>query len=73
MMSNVAKSFAILIISLNIPNNYLDSPTKLLSDLYLIKFFNASDCCSDVVQIDEGMDDPNEFCVGLTRYYFSEF
>jgi len=38
MMSNVAKSFDILAINLNIPYNYFNRPTKLFSNLYLAKF-----------------------------------
>jgi len=42
MMSNAAKSFDVLVISLSVLRNYFDNPTKLFSDLYLAKFFNTS-------------------------------
>jgi len=40
MMSNVTKSFDIVITNLNV-YNYIDSPKKF-SDLYLAKFLNIS-------------------------------
>jgi len=42
MMSNVAKSFDIVATNLSVLHNYSDSPTKLFSDLYSVKFLNAS-------------------------------
>jgi len=43
MMSNAAKSFNILITTnLSVLYNYFNNSTKLFSDLYLAKFFNAS-------------------------------
>jgi len=42
MMSNAAKSFDILTSSLSVLHNYFDSPTKLFSDLYLVKFLDTS-------------------------------
>jgi len=41
-MSNAAKSFDILIISLNILYNYFGPQIKLSLDLYLAKFLNTS-------------------------------
>jgi len=42
MMSNAAKSFNILITTnLSVLYNYFNNSTKLFSDLYLAKFFNA--------------------------------
>jgi len=41
-MSNVAKNFYILVISLNVLHIYFDAPTKLFSDLYLAKFLDTS-------------------------------
>jgi len=41
MTSNAEKSLNIIAITLSIPYNYFD-PTKLFSDLYLIKFLNTS-------------------------------
>ena len=38
-MSNAAKSFDILVISLNILYNYFNDLTKLFSNLYIDKFF----------------------------------
>jgi len=42
MMSNVAKSLDIVATNLSVLHNYSDSLTKLFSDLYSVKFFNAS-------------------------------
>jgi len=42
-MSNVTKSFDILVISLNVLHNYFDSLTKLFSDLlskFLYRYFD---------------------------------
>jgi len=38
----LAKSFDIPVTSLSVLYNYFDSPTKLFSNLYPIKFFNIS-------------------------------
>jgi len=38
MMSNTAKSFDVLTISLSVLHNYFNDPTKLFLNLYLIKF-----------------------------------
>jgi len=40
-MSNVAKSFGILAISLSVIYNYFDGLTKLFLDLYLAKFLDT--------------------------------
>jgi len=42
MMGNTAKSFNILVISLNVLHNYFNNPTNLFSDLYLVKFLDTS-------------------------------
>jgi len=48
-ISNAAKNFDILAISLNILHNYFDSSIKLFSNLYLPKFIEISvkffPCC----------------------------
>jgi len=44
-MSNVAKSFDILVTSLRVLYNYFDSSTKLFLDLYLAKFLYISAVC----------------------------
>jgi len=41
-MSNAAKNFDILAISLSILHNYFDSSIKLFQDLYLAKFLDIS-------------------------------
>jgi len=41
-MNNASKSFNILAISLNVLHNYFNGPTKLVLDLYLIKFLYIS-------------------------------
>ena len=38
MMDNIAKSFNILVNSLNVLHNYFDSPTKLFSKLFLSSY-----------------------------------
>jgi len=47
-ISNAAKNFYILAISLNVLHNYFDSSIKLFSDLYLVKFLeqNHSSACN---------------------------
>jgi len=42
MMSNAAKNFIILAISLKILHDYFDDPTKLFLDMYVTKFLAAS-------------------------------
>jgi len=42
MMSNAAKSFDILGISLSVLHNHFNNPTKLFSNLYLAKFLDTS-------------------------------
>jgi len=39
---DITKSFDILTISLSVLHNYFDGPTKLFSDLYLVKFLDTS-------------------------------
>jgi len=41
MMSNAAKNFDILAISLNILHNYFDSSLKLFSSYFLVKFLDT--------------------------------
>ena len=41
-MRNIAKSFDILAISLNILHNYFDGPIKLFLDAYPAKFLDIS-------------------------------
>jgi len=40
MTSNAAKNFDILTTNLSVLHNYLNDPTKLFSDLYLVKFLD---------------------------------
>jgi len=42
MINDTVISFDIIAISLSDLRNYFDSPTKLFSDLYLVKFLNTS-------------------------------
>jgi len=42
MMSNAAKSLDILATSLSILYNYFNGPTKLILNLYLVKFLDTS-------------------------------
>jgi len=42
MINNTVISFDIIATSLSDLRNYFDSPTKLFSDLYLVKFLNTS-------------------------------
>jgi len=42
MVARMSKLFAALPSCLSILHNYFDDPTKLFSDLYLVKFFDTS-------------------------------
>jgi len=41
MKSNIAKNFDVLVISLSVLPILITSPTKLISDMYLIKFLDV--------------------------------
>jgi len=42
MISNAAKNFDILAISLSVLHNYFNGTIKFFSDVYLVKFLNTS-------------------------------